>query len=97
MTAAEKKAMNIEIEKQLAEYDKKNAMEIDALVLWVLHSEYGFGEKRLRQFFERFQPAIQELVDHYQMDTSDDVWLCTQKLKDAGIDIEEWYRQMPIT
>lgn len=45
MTVAEKKAMNLEIQRQLAEYDKKHATEIDALILWVLHSEFGFGEK----------------------------------------------------
>ena len=39
MTVAEKKAMNLEIQRQLAEYDKKHATEIDALILWVLHSE----------------------------------------------------------
>lgn len=33
MTAAEKKAIEIEIKKQLAEYDRKHAMELDALVL----------------------------------------------------------------
>lgn len=37
MTVAEKKAMNLEIQRQLAEYDKKHATEIDALILWVLH------------------------------------------------------------
>ena len=36
-TAAERKAMNLEIERQLAEYSRKHANEIDAIILWQLH------------------------------------------------------------
>lgn len=37
LTAAEKKAMDIEIRRQLAEYDLKHANELDAMILWHLH------------------------------------------------------------
>lgn len=33
LTAAEKKAMDIEIRRQLAEYDLKHANELDAMIL----------------------------------------------------------------
>lgn len=33
-TAAERKAMNLEIQRQLAEYSRKHANEIDAIILW---------------------------------------------------------------
>ena len=39
MSAAEKKAM--EIQRQLAEYDRKHIREIDALVLWELREQLG--------------------------------------------------------
>lgn len=90
MTVAEKKAMNLEIQRQLAEYDKKHATEIDALILWVLHSEFGFGEKRLRRFYDRFNKAIAELLERYVMEENDKVWLCTYLLKQYGIDLEKW-------
>lgn len=61
MTSAETKAMNKEIQRQLAEYDEKHSMEIDALILWVLHSEFGFGEGRLRRFCDRFHGGVAEL------------------------------------
>lgn len=82
LTAAEKKAMDIEIRRQLAEYDLKHANELDAMILWHLHEEFGFGPKRLN-----------ELIKHYEMTDSDMVWLCTYKLKQYGIDIEEWNKQ----
>lgn len=93
MSAAEKKAMNLEIQRQLAEYDRKHLIEMDALILWVLHERFGFGPKRLRQYYDAFRGSINELVDRYQMDTEDDIWLCTQMLKRIGVDVEEWHKE----
>lgn len=93
LTAAEKKAMDLEIQRQLAEYDRKNELEIKALVLWELHEQLGFGEKRLRQFYDRFTPSLNALVKRYEMDNSDDIWLCTEQLKEIGVDIEEWDKE----
>lgn len=94
LTAAERKAMNIEIEKQLAEYTRKHALEVDALFLWYLHEEFGFGLKRLKQAFLGFAPRIDELCDKYEMhDEGDDIWLCTQKLKEMGADLEQWDKE----
>ena len=93
LTAAEKKAMDIEIRRQLAEYDLKHANELDAMILWHLHEEFGFGPKRLKQFYDTFAVRLDELIKHYEMIDSDMVWLCTYKLKQYGIDIEEWNKQ----
>ncbi len=90
LTAAEKKAMDLEIKRQLAEYDQKHAIELEALYLWVLHEKFGFGEKRLRKLHDELIQSIEELLAWYQLDADDDVWLCTKKLKDAGIDIAKW-------
>ncbi len=88
-----KKAMDIEIRRQLAEYDLKHANELDAMILWHLHEEFGFGPKRLKQFYDTFAVRLDELIKHYEMTDSDMVWLCTYKLKQYGIDIEEWNKQ----
>ena len=90
LTAAEEKALEIEIRKRIAEHDRQNCNEIDAIILWILMSEFGFGEKRLRQFHRTFAPAIRDLADRYEMGSEDLVWLCTKKLKDKGYDIEKW-------
>lgn len=94
MTAAEKKAMDMEIKRQLAEYDQKNLVEVDAMILWVLHDQFGFGAKRLRKYYDAFTTATKGLVERYQMDADDDVWLCTQMLKRIGVDIEDWHKEM---
>lgn len=91
-TAAEHKAMNLEIERQLAEYSRKHANEIDAIILWQLHMQYGFGEKRLRRFYDRFKAEYFDLIKRYEMDEGDNIWLNTYKLKEIGVDIESWNR-----
>lgn len=93
MSAAEKKAMDLEIQRQLAEYDRKHLVEIDAMILWVLHDRFGFGPKRLRQYYDAFRKGINDLVERYQMDKDDDIWLCTQMLKRIGVDVEEWHKE----
>ena len=93
LTAAEQKAMNMEIQRQLVEYDRKNELELDAIILWELHTQLGLGPKRLKKFFDGFSDALNALVNRYEMDISDDVWLCTHKLKEIGVDVEDWYRQ----
>lgn len=93
MSASEKKAMDIEIQKQLADYDRKHALEMDALILWVLSEEFGFGEKRLTRYYRRFGPAIDALVKRYELEDSDKIWLCTHMLKRKGIDIEKMRRE----
>lgn len=77
LTAAEKKAMDLEIQRELAEYDRKHIAEIDATILWVLHEQFGFGAQRLR----------------YEMEDQDDIWLCTQMLKRIGVDVEAWHKE----
>ena len=90
MSAAEKKAMDLEIQRQLAEYDRKH----HSMILWVLHERFGFGPKRLRQYYDSFRACTNELVERYQMDTGDDVWLCTQMLKRIGVDVEQWHKEV---
>lgn len=92
-TANERKALEKELKSQLADWDKKHYNELDALVLWTLHAEFGFGKKRLKKFHDIFVKSIGELLKRYEMEGSDDVWLCTYKLKQAGIDISEWNKK----
>lgn len=94
LTAAEKKAMNIEIQKQLAELDRKNIDEMDAMILWYMHAKYDFEYQDLREFHEYFRPAVLALCNRYEMtDKDDDLWLCTHKLLDIGVDVAAWNRE----
>lgn len=90
LTNAEREAMTIEINKQLAEATRKHEDEIVALILWSLMDQLDLDEEGLKKFYDGFEPSIKALIDRYELDDSDDVWLCTRKLKDRGIDISKW-------
>ena len=90
LTSKERKALDMEVKRQLAEYDKKHKLELQALFLWILHERLGFGKQRLRQIFDIFDEAFDELIERYDLEEKDSAWLCTMKLKDYGVDIEEW-------
>lgn len=95
LTPDEKKALTIEIQKIYAELNVKNSNEIDATFLWYMHTQFGFGHKRLKLLHRLFRPAINALCERYEMtDDGDELWLSTYKLKEYGIDIEEWNREI---
>lgn len=90
LTSAEKKAMDIEITRQLGEHSRMHEQNIDALVLWQLHKQLGFGKKRLRRFYDNFNIAMVELIVKYEDPNDTDVYLATKALKECGIDLEAW-------
>lgn len=72
------------------EMNRKNEDELDAMALYILHEEFGFGKQRLIKFYNSFAKGLRDLGERYQMNEYDDrLWLCTRKLKEAGIDISE--------
>lgn len=89
LTAAERKAMNLEINRQIAESERKHINDLDILVLYVLHAHLGFGKKRLRRFYEAFNAEHKKLVERYEM-PDDNVWLADYKLKEIGVDVAAW-------
>lgn len=93
-TAAERKAMDIEINRQLVERDKQYAADIDAMVLYTLMAHYGWKKKRLKRFWKAFIAEHKALREFYQIDEpGDNEWLAHRMLKEIGVDIDEWYKE----
>ena len=90
---AEERALDQEIKKQIVENDRAFDMDKESSILWMLHTQFGFGPKRLKKAWELFYSETRKLREYYQMDPADDGWLARQKLKEIGCDIEEWYRK----
>ena len=95
---AEQKALEMEFRKEMAEYDRKNADEVDAMVLWILHVVYGFGPVRLKRFYGWFHREMQMLMDRYEMEECDQVWLCTHMmdnyLSTYGESLDDWRKEI---
>lgn len=97
LTAAEQKALDKEIYRQLAEDTRKHNLEIVAMTLTTLHEEFGFGEARLKRFFDRYDEVVDGLVKRYELSEGDEPWIAAHKLKEKGIDVEAWYAEAEAT
>lgn len=83
----EQKAMNEEIQRQIAEARVRDSDEFDAAVLWAMHLCFGFGKKRLRRFYDFFCKLYLS-SNRWQFGRSE-----VELLKGVGVDIEEWNRE----
>lgn len=90
---ARAEALDQEIKKQIVENDRAFDMDKESSILWMLHTQFGFGPKRLKLAWKLFYAETLKLREHYLMEQADDGWLARKKLKDIGCDIEEWYRE----
>ena len=93
LTAAERKAMDIEITRQVLERDEKYKEDIDAMVLYVLMSHYGWRKKRLRRFWKAFAEEHKALRECYLIDSDENRYVAHWKLKQIGVDIDQWYKE----
>lgn len=93
LTSKEKKAMDAEILRQLAEHTRKYQVEIESIFLRHQRSKHGFGAKRLRRDFDDFGNELDELIKRLEMGQEDKAWLATYTLKEEGFDIEQWHRE----
>ena len=94
LTAAERKAMELEINRQIIEKDEQYKEDIDAMVLYVLMAHYGWKKKRLRRFWNAFVAEHKALCEFYLMkEPGDNGWLAHRKLKEIGVDIHQWYKE----
>lgn len=64
---------------------------MDTIYLWTLHNKYGWGLKRLKQFYKDVFVEHLRMREFYEMD---DPYPERYKLKRKGIDIEAWYNEL---
>lgn len=93
LTNAEKKAMDIEIKKQLAEDMKNHEIETMAIVLRLLMNHFDFDEADLKKVYFAFHEDLKDLIKRYELPADENVWLCTRELLERGIDVEQWYKE----
>ena len=91
LTNREMRALRDEINRQTAQNVEKLSQNLQALILWQLREQLGWGKKRLLRFQKRFVPAIRELQEYYNASTADETdYICQYKLKnELGIDVAE--------
>lgn len=91
VNGAGKEKMRREINRQLLQANKQYMIDLDTTVLWTLHSEYGFGAKRLKEFYIKMFTNHLEMRNFYGLD---DLYPERYKLKQIGVDVEKWYEEL---
>lgn len=89
MTNKERRAFEREVNRQTGENVKRLSLNLQALVLWSLRQQLGWGKKRLLRFQKNFLPLIEQLQQFYQAEDSVETeFICLYKLKnEVGIDV----------
>lgn len=78
-------AARLEIRRQILEQDLEYSIEMDTMVLWTLAKNYGWGKKRLLEFYRSMVQEHIRMRKYYQMD---DTYPERVKLKEMGVDVE---------
>ncbi len=91
--AAQRKVLRAEcvkeFDKLLAEYNREVALQ----VLYILRFDFGFGQERLRRFSEKMKEMQITTIDRYEAKDGDVPYICEIKLRDSGIDVEEFLKE----
>lgn len=93
LNKAEQRVLDEEINRQIIENDRRFDMDKESSILWMLHTQFGFGPQRLKKAWELFYAETMQLREYYQMAQEDDGWLARKKLLEIGCDIEAWYKE----
>ena len=89
---AEQKALNKAIGEQCAAIDRQMELDRDSSILWMLHEQFGFGHDRLFKAWKLMFADSKKLQARYELGPEAGGWLCRQKLKELGVDLERWYK-----
>lgn len=76
-----------EVNQQILQRDLEYSLDIDTMILWTLHAHYGWGKKRLEDFYEKLLKEHTRMREYYQIE---DLYPERAKLKDeCGVDVVE--------
>lgn len=88
-TAKQDKLIKQECRKEM--YNLLNQYNHEALIqmLYILHFDFGFGEKRLYRFAEKLNEMQKRQKETYLLEDSDTAWICEKQLRDAGLNVDK--------
>ena len=89
LTAKMRKAVDEEAQSAIDRLMPQVVKNVEAVILWQLHVQCGFGKKRLMKFFAETSGLIENMLSEYSYDTDEDaIWLCKRGLREIGIDLD---------
>ena len=61
-----------------------------AIIGYTLFEKYGWGKKRITNFLDSMHDGLNELSEWYDMDNTDQAFLCTMKMEELGVDLNKY-------
>lgn len=95
MTARQARSLDAEIRRQCVAKTRQYEYLLDTVSVYVLHTVFGFGETRLRRFYNALFAERKAMQERYEGSDSDDLaeFAMYCKLKDAGIDFKAMFEE----
>ena len=90
-TSGQKKQLSAEIRKQVVIENERYERDYDTLILYVLHTQFGFGRERLLRFFGEMANARRDLKSFYKSDSGKadptiDIFAMRKRLTESNLD-----------
>ena len=69
----------------------RRSLDLDTVVLFLLHSKFGFGKDRCRRFYEAYAKEYKEILSQYEEVTFERL---RSDLLRYGIEVEKWNKEL---
>lgn len=93
MSRSQAQALEREIRRQCVEKTRQYEYLLDTVAVYVLHTQFGFGEQRLKRFYDALFTERRAMQERYECEPGDDMaeYAMYCKLRDAGIDFKAMF------
>lgn len=91
-TAQERDVLHRAIKEEIKKQNIGYSLSLDEAILYALYKRFGFGKKRLREYYEAFFDEREKLKEYYEM-PDDAEWLVHRELLNIGVDVEQWNKE----
>lgn len=89
-----RRVMLMEVNAELSRSTDRFFYDEVCIILWSLHETFGFGKDRLKRFYCNYSNINQQLKKHYEMKDNDLHFLTDKLLKEIGVDIDAWEKEV---
>lgn len=86
-----KTILHQKVHEYIVSEERRLFIGLDTSVLWVMHKEYGFGEKRLKALYKAIFREHLRMREFYDLNDS---YPEMAKLKEIGVDVEAMYNEL---
>ncbi len=84
--------MNVRLKNRLSQKQLKVLhKEATLQILHILRFDYGWGQKRLKEFFDKLSNMQLKTIARYEVLDKDVPSICKIKLRDSGIDLSDFF------